>query len=171
MNGILAARMGQRGAALVVCLLIMAVLSLLGAAMITSSVIELKITGNQRASKVDFYAADGGVRLVTTRLSSPADPVGNVAHIEVPNVALTPSASDVPDPSLGPDWAVYHANTAPAWGGPSLPFDYHYRVWYVKKANPPKGYSVGSFAGYYYEVDCLGDSTAVSNINTKIGPK
>lgn len=170
MSGVRVAMRGQRGAALVVCLLIMAVLSLLGAAMITNSVIELKIGGHQRASKVDFYAADGGTRLLMPRLSSPADQVGNVAQIEVPNQTLAPNATTDPaDPGL-PGYSLAQEGVTYAWGGPQ-PFDYHYRIIYTQKANPPKGYSVGTFAGFYYEVDCLTNDTAVSTINMKIGPK
>jgi hypothetical protein len=161
----------ERGAALVVCLLIMAVLALLGAAMLTTSVIELKIGGSQRASKVNFYAADGAARFLVTRLASPTDTLGNVAQIDVPNQTLAPNAANDPaDPNMA-GWATYTADTAPPWGGPSQPFSYHYRVIYLRKGNPPKGYSANTFAGFFYQVDCLGQDVAVSTINMKIGPK
>jgi hypothetical protein len=152
----------ERGAALVVCLLIMAVLALLGAAMITNSTIEVKMAGNQRATKVDFYAADGAARLLTPRLSSPTDAVGAVADPETPNQWLEPVAAG---------WATYTANTDPAWGGPRQPMDYNYRIIYLHKGNPPKGYSQGSFAGFFYEVDAMVNNTAICTINMKIGPK
>jgi Tfp pilus assembly protein PilX len=167
MSGRLIKREGERGAALVVCLLVMAVLALLGAAMITNSVLELKLSGNQRASKTDFYAADGGVRLLVTRLSDPTQTVGNVAQIDVPNQTLAPNATETEDPHM-PGWVL--AQGASPWGGPQ-PFAYHYRVIYLHKGNPPKGYSVGAFAGYYYQVDCMSGDTGVSTINMKIGPK
>lgn len=160
----------ERGAALVVCLLIMAVLALLGAAMLTTSVIELKIGGSQRASKVNFYAADGAARFLVTRLASPTDTLGNVAQIDLPNQPLAPNAANDPaDPGM-PGWALAQEGVVYPWGGP-MPFDFHYRVVYLRKGNPPKGYSANTFAGFFYQVDCLGQDVAVSTINMKIGPK
>ncbi len=156
-------RDGQRGAALVVCLLIMAVLSLLAAAMITSSIIEVKVSGSQRASKVDFYTADGAARLLVNRLSAPGDPVGNVADTSQIDFPLAPNATEPADASVPGNWAL----AVPASGLPS----YHYRIWYLRKGNPTKGYSANTFAGYYYQVDCLVNSTCVSTVNMKIGPK
>lgn len=160
---------GQRGAALVVCLLIMAVLALLGAAMLTNSVIELKIGGSQRQSKVNFYTADGAARFLVTRLASPTDTLGNVAQIDLPNQTLAPNAAEPADPLMA-GWALAQAGVVYPWGGP-MPFDFHYRVIYLRKGNPPKGYSASSFAGFYYQVDCLGEDVAVSTVNMKIGPK
>jgi hypothetical protein len=160
----------ERGAALVVCLLIMAVLALLGAAMLTTSVIELKIGGSQRASKVNFYAADGAARFLVTRLASPTDTLGNVAQIDVPNQTLAPNAANDPEDPGMLGWALAQEGVAYPWGGP-MPFDFHYRVVYLRKGNPPKGYSANTFAGFFYQVDCLGQDVAVSTINMKIGPK
>jgi len=152
----------ERGAALVVCLLIMAVLALLGAAMLANSVLELHIGGNQRESKVNFYTADGAARFQVTRLSSPNDPMGNVADVDTPNQELVPSGTEPADANMA-HWAVAAATA----NYPS----YHYRVVYLRKGNPPKGYSASTFAGFFYQVDCLGQDAGVSLISMKIGPK
>jgi len=169
MKALVCQRPEQRGAALIVCLLIIAVLALLGAAMLTTSVIELRVGGNQRASKVNFYTADGAARFIVTRLSSPNDAVGNVAQIDVPNQTLVPSATEPADAGM-PGWALAQEGVAYPWGGPQ-PFSYHYRVMYLRKGNPPKGYSANTFAGFFYEVDCLGQDVGISTLCMKIGPK
>lgn len=51
---------GNEGAALVIALLIMAVLSIIGVSATMTSSIETKISGNHKFSKQAFYTAEGG---------------------------------------------------------------------------------------------------------------
>lgn len=60
----------NNGAVLVIALLIMAVLSLIGAAATMTSSIEIQISGNQKVGKQAFYAADAGVEHITGILQS-----------------------------------------------------------------------------------------------------
>jgi len=60
----------NNGAVLVIALLIMAVLSLIGAAATMTSSIETQIAGNQKFGKQAFYAADAGVEHITGILQS-----------------------------------------------------------------------------------------------------
>ena len=53
----------ERGAVLVVALLIMAVMSLIGTAAITTSTIDIQISTNTRTARQAFYCADGGVEM------------------------------------------------------------------------------------------------------------
>ena len=57
----------QSGAALVVALIMMVVLTLIGLASIFSSTFEIKISGNKRCSTNAFYAADSGLQVVLAR--------------------------------------------------------------------------------------------------------
>src|SRR4030042_4528316 len=61
---------GQSGAALVIALIIMVVLTLIGLASIFSSNFEVKLSGNKRGSTNAFYAADAGVQSVMANLSN-----------------------------------------------------------------------------------------------------
>jgi len=60
----------QSGAALVIALVMMIVLTLIGLASIFSSTFEIKISGNKRCSTDSFYAADSGVQVVEARVEN-----------------------------------------------------------------------------------------------------
>ena len=60
----------QSGAALVVALIMMVVLTLIGLASIFSSTFEVKISGNKRCSTNAFYAAESGLQVVLARVEN-----------------------------------------------------------------------------------------------------
>jgi Tfp pilus assembly protein PilX len=60
----------QSGAALVVALIMMVVLTLIGLASIFSSTFEVKISGNKRCSTNAFYGADSGIQVVLARVEN-----------------------------------------------------------------------------------------------------
>lgn len=60
----------QSGAALVVALIMMIVLTLIGLASVFTSTFEIKLSGNKRGSTDAFYAADSGVQVVTARIEN-----------------------------------------------------------------------------------------------------
>ncbi|MBI3620611.1 MAG: pilus assembly PilX N-terminal domain-containing protein [Nitrospirae bacterium] len=79
----------ERGAALVMSLVIMLVLTFLGIIAMLTSTTELSLSGNYRLSKEAYYAADGGMTYVLrdkqyfaltnpTTLTTPNFPVGGV---------------------------------------------------------------------------------------------
>jgi hypothetical protein len=51
----------QRGAALIMAIMILLILTVLGIYAVTTSTLETKIAGNERFLKDAFYAADGGI--------------------------------------------------------------------------------------------------------------
>lgn len=51
----------QQGAALVIAVMILLILTVLGIYAVTTSTLETKIAGNERVIKDAFYAADGGI--------------------------------------------------------------------------------------------------------------
>jgi Tfp pilus assembly protein PilX len=51
----------QQGAALIIAVMILLILTVLGIYAVTTSTLETKIAGNERVLKDAFYAADGGV--------------------------------------------------------------------------------------------------------------
>ncbi len=62
----------EGGTALVVCLMILAILTLLGTTAILNTSMETKITHNARTSEEAFYAAEGGIEHVLC-LPAPGD--------------------------------------------------------------------------------------------------
>jgi len=60
----------QSGAALVIAMVMMIVLTLIGLASIFTSTFEIKISGNKRGSTDAFYSADSGVQAVVARVEN-----------------------------------------------------------------------------------------------------
>ncbi len=77
----------QSGAALVIALVMMIVLTLIGLASIFSSTFEMKISGNKKCSTDAFYSADSGIEVVKANLQNlratnpnPYNPFTDVAN-------------------------------------------------------------------------------------------
>jgi hypothetical protein len=60
----------QSGAALVIALLMMIMLTLIGLASIFTSTFEMRLSGNKRGSTDAFYAADSGIQVVMARIDN-----------------------------------------------------------------------------------------------------
>src|SRR3989337_1858514 len=60
----------QSGAALVVALIMMILLTLIGLASTFTSTLELKLSGNKRGSTDAFYAAEGGGQVVLANIAN-----------------------------------------------------------------------------------------------------
>jgi Tfp pilus assembly protein PilX len=71
---------GQRGAALVVALLMLLILTLIGISSINLTVFETQISGNERTGNAAFYAADGGASVGVSRVPDIAAYSGELAN-------------------------------------------------------------------------------------------
>lgn len=60
----------QSGVALVIALIMIIVLSLIGLASVSTSIFEIRLSGNKRGVTNAFYAADSGVQVVASNLAS-----------------------------------------------------------------------------------------------------
>lgn len=60
----------QSGAALVIALIMMIVLTLIGLASIFTSTFEIRISGNKRGSTNAFYGADSGVQVIMANIEN-----------------------------------------------------------------------------------------------------
>jgi Tfp pilus assembly protein PilX len=60
----------RNGAVLVIALIMMIVLTLIGLVSVSSSVFEIKLSGNKRGATDAFYAADSGVQIARSNLAS-----------------------------------------------------------------------------------------------------
>jgi hypothetical protein len=93
----------QSGAALVIALVMMIVLTLIGLASVFTSNFEMRLSGNKRGSTNAFYAADSGIQVVGGRVENfvlsnynpstheynPFTDPANTAYINPPNVEVT----------------------------------------------------------------------------------
>jgi Tfp pilus assembly protein PilX len=86
----------QSGAALVIALVMMIVLTLIGLASIFTSTFEIKISGNKRCSTDAFYAADCGVQVMKARVENfnpsthnyPYNPLTDINNINPTNAPV-----------------------------------------------------------------------------------
>jgi Tfp pilus assembly protein PilX len=76
----------QSGAALVIALIMMIVLTLIGLASTFTSTFEIRLSGNKRGSTDAFYAADGGIQAT----------LANSANFTLSTYTLIPTSSGLP---------------------------------------------------------------------------
>lgn len=76
----------QSGAALVIALIIMIVLTLIGLASTFTSTFEIRLSGNKRGSTDAFYAAEGGVQAT----------LANPANFTTSSYTLIPNSGSLP---------------------------------------------------------------------------
>jgi len=137
----------QSGAALVIALVMIIVLTVIGLAANFTSIFEIKLSGNKRGSTDAFYTADGGVQAVLSELtnfntvsySSPATPPDDLqnepidSQLTSPTFSL-PSGVNFVDP---PQLTIYHTT----------------------KTGAPRGVgfsATGTIQYQYHIIDCVG---------------
>jgi Tfp pilus assembly protein PilX len=136
----------ESGAALVVALLMIVILSLIGLASSSSSTFEIKLSGNKRGATDAFYAADSGLLSV----------MGNLA-------SFTCTQNPTP-PALATELTTENIdfkNTNPTF---TLPNGYSFRdrpqvtVYHTTVTRVPRGLglSATAFQYNYYIVDAVG---------------
>ena len=65
-------RKGERGAALVIAILVLAILTVIGIALMLVTSTESRIAANEWSVNRAFYASDSGIRWATVQLTDPA---------------------------------------------------------------------------------------------------
>jgi Tfp pilus assembly protein PilX len=142
----------QSGAALVIALIMIIILTLIGLASTFTSTFEIKLSGNKRGSTDAFYTAEGGAQSV----------LANVA-----NFAVTGSWTAVPNSSTLPTnlWNQSIDSKLPADPATSLPAGVFFAVapqvtvYHTTLTGAPRnlGYgATGSLNYQYYIVDSTG---------------
>jgi len=133
----------QSGSALVIALIMMIVITLVGLASNYTSIFEVIISGNKRASTSAFYAADTGAGVVTT----------SIANFDLTKYDSTTNKylpySDSANTTPNPTNVTATLTSLPALSG------------------PPRGmgYSATHLAYAYYQVQSVGKDQA--NLNAK----
>src|SRR5580765_8796524 len=68
-----AARRGERGAALVIAILVLSILTVVGIALMLVTSTESRIAANEWSVNRAFYASDAGIRWGTVEMANPQD--------------------------------------------------------------------------------------------------
>ncbi|MBN2808069.1 MAG: pilus assembly PilX N-terminal domain-containing protein [Deltaproteobacteria bacterium] len=153
----------EKGIALVICLLIMAVAAMLAVGIATDSTIDGQISRNQRNLNKDFFIADGTNQLEVPRISKPN---------ELPVTNITAPATLEDDDTDNIDESV-----------PGLPTTIvdppSYRAfirYHFYRPTLSAGYSFNMFNSYYYSTRTRArrnnlNKAGVRTVQSKIGPK
>ena len=125
----------QKGAVLVIAIIMLLILSIVGIYAMGSSIIEVKISGQKKYYDAAFNDADGGVRYVQA-----INPFGNIIATN------------------GPDTPV-------AYNSPTADFNFTTGVSYLGNSPPPIGSGTGQRAGFkahYHRIVSVGRDAPVA---------
>lgn len=152
----------QSGAALVIALIMLVVITLIALASSYTSIFEMKISGNKRGSTDAFYAADAGINAITSypTYSFPSNQapytvlVLNTLGYDPSTNANIPSSVRSLIPTVTPPLTI---STAPV-------------KWYMNQSGPPRGggYSALNVSYAYFQVQCVGSDSAGSGARTTV---
>jgi len=139
----------QSGAALVIALIMIVVITLIALASSYTSIFEMKISGNIRGLTNAFYAADAGINAITAQPSS------------FPLISNTGASLNYP---------FQNANVQnPA----NIPSSNASITYYKNLEGPPRGggYSAVNVSYAYFLVQCTGSDSAVTGVSAVNGAK
>jgi Tfp pilus assembly protein PilX len=151
-------RARQQGAALVVGLLLLLVLTILAISGMTTASLEMLMAGNEQYQERAFQAADSAVeRAITAGIYNTNATVGNYAPSGSPNVAPTPIRGS------GQDGCAQTIPTDADEATGDSTDCYEYFVRFDEQSGttpvPGGGYSLGTgFNAYHFVVDAYGTS-------------
>jgi hypothetical protein len=150
----------QSGAALVIALIMIIVITLIALASSYTSIFEIKISGNKRGTTNAFYAADAGINAIT---SDPTDSfntslytilVGTTLGYDPSTNGNIPASNKLLIPTVTPPLTTSNA-----------PIKY-----YQTQAGPPRGtgFSAVNVNYAYFQVQCTGNDSLGSGAKTTI---
>lgn len=174
----------ESGFVLVVAMVVLLVLSLLGAWALNTSKSELDVAGGLQRAEKQFNISEGGTSLEAVNVGFTTKTFYQVGDPSVPNQILRPPDAacdpngDAPrnglpvvtsagilatDPTTWPWENLIQSNT-------DNEFDYRYLVTYLYADLPPKGYDAASFSSYTFMIQGMAP-VAIEVGGNKIGPK
>ncbi len=155
----------EKGFALISAILALLIVTVLGVLAINTSVMEIKIAGNQQQWEEDFNLSEGGAEVEATHVGFARSGVGGFSWYEISDPSiftqnlLPPPASYDPynDITSTKPFNVVDPNT---WPHQNLmqdanddKYDYAYLVTYLYPDAPPKGYDASTFSGYKFRIN------------------
>jgi hypothetical protein len=152
----------QSGAALVIALVMIVVLTLIALASTLSSNFENKLSGNKRGSTDCFYTADSGIQAA----------LANISNFDTNTYALVPNTGSLPGDLQ--NQSIDSKLTSPSLGIPALPASYTaptVYVYHTTSTGSPRGLhlsAVGNYGFAYFIIDSKGcDQLDVSLVSFK----
>jgi hypothetical protein len=153
----------QSGAALVIALVMIIVLTVIGLASNFTSIFEMKLSGNKRGSTDAFYTADGGVQAVLADLTNFNTSVGYTAF----DSATLPDTNDLKYESID---LQLKSPTFSLPSGVNFVESPRVTIYHSTKTGAPRGVGFsasGTIEYQYHIVDCVGrDQTEISLIRS-----
>ncbi len=143
----------ESGAALVIALMMLIVLTLIAIASSSTSIFEIKLAGNKRATTDAFYTADAGVQAVLPTITN----FYTSSYTSVPNsggLSLNLRNESIDSKFTNPVFALPTNPTAVSFTDPPTVTIYH-----TTRSGAPKGLGFSAAGGYdfvYYVIDSTG---------------
>ena len=162
----------EQGFVLVVSMVMLLLLTLLGIWALTTSSIELQISGNQQRYEQSFNVAEGGANFEATNLGFTARPAYQIT--DPGNMLQDLTTGIYNDSSTWPAGCLVLAGSPVSIGsyvaGSDPANEYRYFVTYLYPDVPPKGYDATMFSAYKFRID--GEKTVVIELGgIKVGVK
>jgi hypothetical protein len=145
----------QSGAALVIALIMLIVITLIALASSYTSIFEMKISGNKRGSTDAFYAADGGINAI----------------ISYPTLSFNTAAYQLLPSNTASQYTSFSFNTLQIPNPANIPDSNVSLIYYLNQLGPPRGggYSAINVSYAYFQVNCTGIDSAVNGVSGVIG--
>jgi multisubunit Na+/H+ antiporter MnhB subunit len=152
----------KSGAALVIALIMIVVITLIALASSYTSIFEIKMSGNKRGSTDAFYAADAGTNVIT---SYPMVSFSTTAY-----TVLVASTSSWYDPFYLPNTTTPNPNIPNPTSIPPGTSTNPTITYYMNQSGQPRGggYSAVNVSYAYFQVQCTGNDTAGSGAQAKV---
>ncbi len=140
----------QSGAALVIALIIMIVLTVIALASSFTSIFEIKLSGNKRGMTDAFYTADGGIQAV----------LSDITNFNTSSYTLIPNSGSLPQGLQNE--SIDTVNSSPTLTlpeGVNFTEDPVVTIYHTTKTGAPRGQhfsATGNYEFSYFIIDSIG---------------
>jgi hypothetical protein len=137
----------QSGAALVIALIMIVVLTLIALASTLSSTFENKLSGNKRGSTDSFYTADSGIQAALT----------NISNFDTTSYTLVPNTGSLPTDLR--NQSIDRKLISPSLGLSILNIQPNVTIYHTTSTGPPRGLHLSAAGNYgfaYFIIDSIG---------------
>jgi hypothetical protein len=152
----------QSGAALVIALIMIIVITLIALASSYTSIFEMAMSGNKRGTTSAFYAADTGINAI---IAYPVQAFNATLYtpLQQNTMGFDPFNPGNPAPQI-PNPTNIHFLTVPLTTS-NAPI-----IWYKNQSGPPRGggYSAVNVNYAYFQVQCTGNDTLGSGAQSTL---
>jgi Tfp pilus assembly protein PilX len=137
----------QSGAALVIALIMIIVLTVIALASSFTSIFEIKLSGNKRGSTDAFFTADGGIQAV----------LPTITNFDTSSYGLVADTSTLPEGL--PSESINLKFSTPTFSGVNFTLPPVVTIYHSTKTGAPRGLGFSATGNYdyaYYIIDSVG---------------